>query len=224
MNINRKVAVCVSGHPRFIEKGYELFSKNVVETNKNHGFDFFCHSWVESDEEKDKVISIYKPKNYKLESQKEVWPLNTLEKHKSLFSMFYGIKSAFELKVAYEEKSLINYDIVIRTRYDAGIVSPIIIESDIGEIRFIDKIRDFFRPCDWFYFGASLDIRKVSSIYDNMIKDGWISEGGEDLYARKMKEASLGVVILYPDDHGKTLVLIRNYDSPFGSWRNVNTL
>ena len=40
-----KVALCLSGQPRFVQEGYKTLSKNLVNFNE---MDVFVHSWKDS--------------------------------------------------------------------------------------------------------------------------------------------------------------------------------
>lgn len=46
-----KIALCLSGQPRNVKKGYEYINKNIIEFNKNNGheIDIFIHTWFSKD-------------------------------------------------------------------------------------------------------------------------------------------------------------------------------
>jgi hypothetical protein len=41
----KRAALCISGQPRFFEKGYETLKKNLFDANPDWEFDVFCHGW-----------------------------------------------------------------------------------------------------------------------------------------------------------------------------------
>ena len=40
-----KIAICLSGQPRFFEKGFENMKNKVLTLNQECSFDFFVHCW-----------------------------------------------------------------------------------------------------------------------------------------------------------------------------------
>jgi len=40
-----KIALCLSGQPRFFERGYEFIKKNIIDPNDN--VDIFTHLWFD---------------------------------------------------------------------------------------------------------------------------------------------------------------------------------
>jgi hypothetical protein len=123
-----KIALCLHG----------LFNSSTDNTSngydgynhiKNHilskgDVDVFVHSWQPEKEEE--IIGLYKPKNYKFESQKDFSNLiqergiNTLTSFprppQNVLSHFYSISEVFKLLYETEEE----YDIVIKSRFDLG--------------------------------------------------------------------------------------------------------
>ena len=41
----KRIAVCLSGHLRSIEAGYENFYEKVIQANPEYEFDFFISTW-----------------------------------------------------------------------------------------------------------------------------------------------------------------------------------
>lgn len=136
-----KIALCLSGQPRFIEKGIESLKSNVLhnknidifihcwydENNKNIKFDssqYYLNSKVGSQSEKTKeILYSLNAKKIFLESPKTFHEFNHLidlptAKQTKLASMFYSCYQANELKKIYEEENKFKYDLVIKTRTD----------------------------------------------------------------------------------------------------------
>jgi len=136
-----KIALCLSGQPRYLEIGFDALFKNFIS---KYNVDVFAHIWFdeklidtnidfcipynrshkwEKDADK-KVIELYKPKKTFFEPPKQF----SLEPFKganfeliapnNVLSMFYSIKQANNLKCAYENENNFEYDLVIRARTD----------------------------------------------------------------------------------------------------------
>lgn len=133
-----KIAVLITGMPRFLD----LNKKLMKDFFKGHEVDFFCHAWFDKtkkEEEKswhktaitidpnteEKILEIYKPKNWLIEPQREFelprnynfntsWP----QPFFIVYSHFYSVKTANMLRHAYEKETGVKYDMVFKTRYD----------------------------------------------------------------------------------------------------------
>jgi hypothetical protein len=44
-----KIAICISGQPRFVEEMFPNFKKNILDSNPNHEIDVFVHTWYSED-------------------------------------------------------------------------------------------------------------------------------------------------------------------------------
>jgi len=137
-----KVAICLSGQPRDIEKTLDNIKNNWLNYNQ---LDFFIHTW------KGKKDNIYRPdtpmdickndlniilekldpKSFLIEEPKKFdkkyrdsmnWPCYHSTKNpnpsQNIQSMFYSIFQANRLKKQYEEDHNFIYDCVIRCRFD----------------------------------------------------------------------------------------------------------
>jgi hypothetical protein len=140
-----KIAVLLSGMPRYVERGYDL-TKGIY---KGHDVDFFCHAWFDKSktvEEKswhnktittdpnvdEKILKTYNPKNYLFEKQRQFevprpynyntsWP----QPFFIVFSHFYSVKTANLLRKIYEKETNTKYDLVLKMRYDIAIGNKI---------------------------------------------------------------------------------------------------
>lgn len=94
----------------------ETVFKNIVYPNDK--VDIFLHSW--SEEYKEDLIEIYKPKDFKIE-KRTVFPTEALEQQysaKNFTSRMLSTYYSMQLKAEYEKKHDFKYDCVMVTRYD----------------------------------------------------------------------------------------------------------
>ena len=145
-----KIAFLISGKPRFVQTGFKYFNQNFL--SKFNNVDVFAHAWynpetleqqrasvdwkgvVSADDEKsDQLIQqLYRPKksiiepqiNFSLPRHYEFDASHT-QSHQVHYSMFYGIKKAFELMEMYEKEENIKYDLIVRSRYDFYLGAPL---------------------------------------------------------------------------------------------------
>lgn len=148
-----KVALCLSGLPKFFEMGFEYIHKNIIVPNN---CDVFLHAWHDSDkvgqeyggvswstgQDKIKVntpkriLELYNPKYFQIEPQRyDLFPDNKTEKDYpetqgenisfANYSMFYSMYQAMELCAKYEYAHRFKYDAVIRCRFDAAPLVPV---------------------------------------------------------------------------------------------------
>lgn len=134
-----KIALCLSGQPRYVEAGYEHIKRNFLS---KYDIDVFCHLWFDKDlhgtpfsytyyyPERQElwrknldeiIINLYSPKLYSFEKPKTFWfdpNANYGNGKTNNCSMFYSIQKANELKIEYERVNSFKYDIVIRARTD----------------------------------------------------------------------------------------------------------
>jgi hypothetical protein len=183
-----KIAVCISGHLRQFEEGYENFYKNIISPNAEHEFDFFIDTWDNQDWRTvkmfestrsiiDKVISIYSPVSINVEKEIE-WDTSEYmkfvanprwvkkgfggvrSKGQHILAMYYKIKKCNDQKLKYESQNNFVYDSVIRHRTDLGFNSPINIGEDI-----VDIDKTIYVPnCDDEARNGGIPIRDVFAI------------------------------------------------------------
>ena len=138
-----KIAICISGQPRHYEIGYVSLKKAILD---KYDCDIFIHTWWDDKEGvydrsgfadrrevnenpiykdiPEGINSLYKPKSFIHEPQK---PFNLNDKGFELsafitpfmlYSQKYSIKQANDLKSEYEKQNEIEYEWVIRMRFD----------------------------------------------------------------------------------------------------------
>jgi len=164
-----KIALCLSGQPRYIDIGYQYLYNNILS---KYNIDVFSHIWydeelIDSDIEfcirynrshkweKDsdkKILNLYNPKKYIFESPKSfsVQPFTganfELIKPENVLSMFYSIEQANKLKKEYEKENNFRYDLVIRSRTD------IILHNFNLNLNTVDKNKIYCYGLDQFMF------------------------------------------------------------------------
>ena len=152
----KKVAVCISGYVRDFESTYQNLFDNMMSYNKDYQFDIFIHTWNTinskntqlysrggNDNRKffdnfnkydyQKLISLYNPKSICIDVTNDT-SFKRYEKYQlgnnplGVFSQFYKVSKCNELVKSTNELSDTDYDIFIRTRFDANI-KPISLDN-----------------------------------------------------------------------------------------------
>lgn len=189
-----KIALCLHGlfdsATDFSSKGIDGFNhinKNIL---KNNDVDIFIHSWEL--EKVNLITNLYKPKKFLFEKQIDFSSiikernLNLLQNNprppQSVLSHFFSIQKAFELCYS----SGINYDIVIKARFDLGRINRNTSQEYPVQCINFDKNLDmsyFYManwprfncgPADmWFYSGYE-NMKNFTKIYDDLNKNFYI--------------------------------------------------
>lgn len=150
-----KVALLLSGLARKVEEGYNASWKHIVE---NYDTDVYLHAW--KDEEWQKVGQVYPnakslqiQEPFKFTKYKEGVRLHTTDKSRPLpqydvMSCFRQLPMFYSWQMGYRPlyDSMIDYDVVIRSRYDVQTYSPLKLEElnmglihiSAGNVRFLD--------------------------------------------------------------------------------------
>ncbi len=189
-----KVALCLSGQPRFVEHAFPNIYQTLIEPNNA---DVFVHSWYDdklagsnfvsytvngwdnsSDKSKcpegvdQKILELYKPKAFLFEGQPENVDLkialdeilNSHARHYSrdyfvnmIYSSWLSILKSNQVKEQYRLKNGINYDYVIRARFDSTVNAIIKCDNFDPDYLYTDN-RGGLPPRmieDWFAFGSN---------------------------------------------------------------------
>ena len=133
-----KIALCLSGQPRYLEDGYMQIYENILS---KYSVDTFIHTWWDYSYVNKKMIGsdqsriyFWKEDTIKL-IEKYYSPINFLHEPQINFqtyldvnyelltpmnvhSMLYSIEKSNNLKMKYEKENNFVYDCVIRTRFD----------------------------------------------------------------------------------------------------------
>ena len=182
-----KVAVCISGHLRSIDHGYENFQEVFIRSNPGYSFDFFIDTWDNLDWRnknafKDtssivpKVNKIYNPVQINIEkfidwdtSKYMKYVLNKRwvkkgmngkrSKGEHILGMYYKIFKCNNLKVEEEKKLDFKYDLVIRSRTDMSFASSL----NLDDLKNIDKTI-YVPQCDQVAKDGGIPIRDMFAI------------------------------------------------------------
>ena len=202
-----KIAICFYGLDptecwKNFEKqkdlSYKFWKDNVFDVNDN--IDVFIHSW--SVTQKNKLLTIYKPKKYKIEQQKDFKKYSylhskseekILNKHYNMswgeiqYSSTYSMKESVNLKKEYEKEHNFEYDFVMLTRIDLlwlvnldfKTLNPNNFYVPIWGKNNINTIKSNYKSIlgNW-YISNSNNINKFSLLYDNLDKylnKKWVS-------------------------------------------------
>jgi len=114
-----KIAISLSGQTRT----YIHCHKTLIEYFNNHDVDYFIHSWDDVDfsmyNPKDVIVENYHDDNF-IDLEKKLfstYPASTKPFH-NMFSMWYSNYKSNKLRQKYQKENNINYDIVVRCRFD----------------------------------------------------------------------------------------------------------
>jgi hypothetical protein len=133
-----KIALCLSGQPRYLEEGFYFIQKYLLSKYK---IDVFIHTWWDEDdinknfkftnikrngtydpESLKKIEEFYSPKKMMVEPQiifESFEEVNYGGLHPiSVPSSFYSLMKSNDLKKEYEKNNKFKYDVVIRCRFD----------------------------------------------------------------------------------------------------------
>lgn len=171
-----RIALCLSGQPRFIKLGYQFIKKYLLDNNNN--IDIFLHAWynpLDVDKpynsaqlyssghvgyvEKDTdlfLVDNFKPKKYIIEPQIDFseysknLPNHQNAKKEIMCSIFYSIFKSNELKKKYELENNFNYDLVVRTRYDLAYFDNINFFDYMDNLNKIHVLKNYQEDQDMF--------------------------------------------------------------------------
>jgi hypothetical protein len=129
-----KVALLLSGLPRKVNEGYEHAWKHIIE---NYDTDVYLHAWKDEEWElvpktysNAKSLQIQEP--FKFTKYKEGITLPHSDTSRPIpqydvMSCFRQLPMFYSWQIGYKPlyDSMIDYDVVIRSRYDLGIRQPI---------------------------------------------------------------------------------------------------
>lgn len=127
-----KIALCLAGYFDSLTDptsrgmdGFNHINNNIL---KKGDVDVFIHNW--QPDIKNQLIDLYKPKNFLIEKQIDFSYivkergldkiLNPRRTPFTILSHFYSVQKSFELCFLYKKKMNINYDVIIKSRFDLG--------------------------------------------------------------------------------------------------------
>ena len=229
-----KVAVCLSGQPRFFSQTFPYLKKNILD---KFDCDVFLHAWHNPENtgscysgaswtngltdtiKKDTdlmLLDLYQPKSYKIEPQYENFPTpRPIEEYTHniaggtsanvIFSMIYSMCESLKLREQYEIENQIEYDVVIRLRYDFVVWKNIDLNLDFdGGIYYTMSTKSVYpeKLCDWFNFGSSENMTKYSTAFDNMDSYYWdsgVEMAGESILMHHLETNGVKYIGLYEE-------------------------
>jgi len=226
-----KTAICFSGLPRFIKEGHKMFSKNLIGFEE---MDIFFHTWsnpskgnseqLSRKDSIEEIHNLYNVVDYIEESQlHDIAPSGISHEEFIHWSMFYSIWSANNLKKQYETKNGMEYDCVIRTRFDCALLDPLNVMEHINDFNFVCTpwIHKHGVIMDWLNFSSSKIMDTHSEVWKNMgsyKNQGVQMNSGEELLTNHLKTNNIGFKSIDVD-----VKLIRIGDGA-KTWINVKQL
>ena len=201
-----KVALCISGQPRYLEEGYTHIDKNILQ---KYSPDVFVHTWWDNsmsnkkmelpttlsygrtyywkEDTIDIIKKFYDPVVLLYEPQIIFNPFSDvnyeLARPSNVHSMFFSIQRSNQLKIKYEKENNFSYDIVIRCRFDIDIIK---FDIDLYNLS-MDYLNCYAMgdsPNSDLAISSSKNMNVYSSLYNNFEKyrqDGWKQFVGEGL-------------------------------------------
>jgi hypothetical protein len=201
-----KVALCISGQPRYLEEGYAQINKSILQ---RYSPDVFVHTWWDNSMSNKKmelpstlsygrtyywrentidlIKKFYNPVVFLYEPQIIFNPFNDvnyeLARPSNVHSMFFSIQRSNQLKMQYERENNFLYDIVIRCRFDVDIIK---FDIDLYNLsmNYVNCYAMKDSPNSDLAISSSKNMDIYTSLYDNFEKyrqDGWKQFVGEGL-------------------------------------------
>lgn len=181
-----KACILLSGQIRNNKDYYKSIKENLIDL---YNADVFISTWYDSnnptsDSTIEEIIDMYKPVSIEVE-QHDIVVKSFLKKMVSpyewrtpgpetnalsVFSMFYKIMRANRLREIHERMNLFTYDVVIRTRFDLSIDSPIGILKPKENHLYLPKGWDWRNGYnDLFAIGDSRTMTYYSNAFNNLL-------------------------------------------------------
>ena len=172
-----KIALCISGQPRMWEKGFEYHHQNII---KNNDVTVFLHSWEMPAEQMQAISAKYQAHSFitspnptvDLSKYTNTPPPSANWKVKdgrmSTYAQLLAIKECMRSKRDYEDYHQMQFDWVIRSRFDFAINARIPFDTLNPNKLYIPNCRrspnrDFGN--DQFAFSSSENMDKYSYAY-----------------------------------------------------------
>jgi hypothetical protein len=144
-NKNLRVALCLSGFLRTFQETAPAIKKHIVDRYNADIFIFspeeqnpspsFCHSRLSdlygADRIKACVLRPYEEDRFdEIVKKHDLKPEFHNRDVRRTLSAFYQIQQSNHLKSQYEQDQGFRYDVVIKTRHDLGVYSPLVLEGE----------------------------------------------------------------------------------------------
>ena len=212
-----KIALCLSGQPRFLEEGYSQLYNHLLS---RYSIDCFVHTWWSCNMSGVNMTTLpmtnpqgrsyifkpntieyikekYNPVSFFYEPQKHFDRIDRVQPNDttSVQSMFYSIKMSNQLKTEYEKANNFKYDMVIRSRTDIIIETLLLdklTEKNCVYTHSVGQNIDF--PNDQLAVSDSISSDYYSCLYDNLISyrnEGFTLFVGERLLKYHMTKSNI---------------------------------
>jgi len=192
-----KTAICISGLARYYRETYTLFKENILDKLPGE-YDIFISTW-ETDDILD-IKDLYKPTLIKtdpnipenLEGYNEwenfytKFPNNSNSSPANTLPMLYKIKDCMQIVEGYGKTVNVEYDFVIRTRFDILNLTPLN-SYQLLNTQTTSKIGAHYSTLptepgwlyDGFAFGDYNTMLTYSNLYDSLLEqakksDTWV--------------------------------------------------
>lgn len=199
-----KIALCLSGQARSFDKAFPFVKKNLLD---KHDVTVFFHTWNTVDETE--ILKLYTnsqlwltepPQEPDLSKYTRVPPPQPNWKVKdpalSTWAQFYSLNKANTLKIKYEREFGMNFDWVIRSRFDFALNTEITFEDLDNSKLYIPNCRmtpdrDFGN--DQFAFSSSRNMDKYCNVFNRIDEfyDVGVTMIGEDMMSMNWKTTGL---------------------------------
>lgn len=189
MSLFVKAAVCISGQPRNVVKGFENFIlPNLLKLND---VDVFIHTWWDSEQVGQQfvnagehvasdpvcedtlatIIRLYNPVAMHFEPQRDFDEKNYAERAFPAIKPFASLSQKYSAQRAHElrRESGRWYDAVIRLRFDYALQTPIIIENyDLSAINVPNRCPHAGGIDDTFAIGNAENMDVYGDLFDHI--------------------------------------------------------
>ena len=195
-----KIALIFYGQPRDVIDSYQSF-KDKVFSNTDADIDCFAHMWESHDYKE--ALELYKFTEVKLEQPKDFSELyegktGFCSKSFTLYPMWYSIQSACRLFKKYIETNNVNYDFVVRVRFDMWFHHQLKYETLDSNLLYTSNaawgFHEYLFDDSWGICGQARYIEIYENIYDifknRHINRDFIHRGEENTYEH-LKDLSL---------------------------------
>ena len=213
-----KVALCISGQPRYLDDGYSTIKKIF---DKFDTIDVFVHTWwddsyknkpvefapnltygrycVWEEDTIEKINKLYSPKMFVYEESKTFNTFSDVPYGKSnpnsIHSGWYSVYKCNELKKQYEIENDFKYDLVIRCRFDLNIINFNLDNIDPNYVYVCGELHRTNKsglPNDLFAISSSKNMDIYSSIFVRLDEFRYQIVGdfvGENLVRRVLRDS-----------------------------------
>ena len=240
-----KVAICISGQTRNYSKYYELFQRNVLGVVPNS--DIYISTWA--DESTNQVKFLFNPKQIEVEqyNPNQLINYNKFSQFSKQFQndsnaipenqvpMYYKVWKCNELV----KQSGIEYDLIIRTRFDHIYATPLDLHQLYEATRSRKTIYTYIDPFPqypgWLYDGLAVGVPEVMNVYSNLYLDlydqalgtnDWVSHAilRDYMIKYKIKPKNLNSIIGVTRKDKDILYFLQlfNQDMCEQAWKTIN--